>query len=76
MMPDICFRYLPTHVTYAKILAHVRDHDSDFMVIVEPCIQMSKVLKIKCNFTLRWLVDLGSTFLEQSLRFELFALYP
>ena len=49
---------------------------SDFMVIVEPCIQMSQVLKIKCNFTLRWLVDLASSFLEQSLSFELFALYP
>ena len=40
---------------------------SDFMVILEPCIQMSQILKIKCNFTLRWLLDLGSTSLEQSL---------
>ena len=26
MTPDICLWYLSTYVTYAKILAHVRDH--------------------------------------------------
>ena len=26
MTPDMFFGYLPMYVTYAKILAHVRDH--------------------------------------------------
>ena len=31
------FWYLPTYATYAKILAHVRDHVRRFYIIVKPC---------------------------------------
>ena len=32
--------------------------------------QMSQILKNRCNFTLRWLLDLGNTYLEQNLKLK------
>ena len=32
--------------------------------------QMPQILKSRCNFTLRWLPDLGNTYLEQNLRLK------